>query len=435
MRILLSLLILVVMASDVFGLNLSLGPGLSAKNAMLDVTAMALVIRFVLQGNFKLEIPAIVGSYAVMFVYAALSIVVAALVIQYPHYDLRNSVLTLKINIVDPALLLLTFFYGTRSFEDAKVMTRILLGAFTIASVITITNVYGYTDIGNMEYGDNDLYEANRVYGFFGHANETGALIAVFLPAYVAVAMSEKGAVRFAWLIAMMISVVVLIMTGSRGALAGLLIGVAWAAYLCRKYLSPAKLLRGGLMLMAVGIPIVAAVGAKYGGQFIQRMMSQGSAADVGEVSSGRTDLWAAAIGRMMETPISLITGFGWDVYESMGFALVPHNHYILLWFELGLVGLGCYMLVIRTLVRLALSGLRTGAPELRGYLIALVFGVMILSIAILFEQLYKPWYYIWCYVGITLRFAMLARQRQVTADLAATAPGDMVKPLRTARS
>jgi len=87
---------------------------------------------------------------------------------------------------------LLTFFYGTRSFADTKALTRILLGAFTIASLITITNVYGITDWGEMDYGDNNLYEANRVYGFFGHANETGALIAFFLPAYVAVAMSER---------------------------------------------------------------------------------------------------------------------------------------------------------------------------------------------------------------------------------------------------
>jgi O-antigen ligase len=265
-----------------------------------------------------------------------------------------------------------------------------------------------------MDYGSNDLYEANRVYGFFGHANETGALVAVFLPAYVAVAMSEKGALRFGWLVAMMISVVVLIMTGSRGALAGLLIGGAIGAYMCRRYLTPAKLIRGGMLLAAIGLPVIALLGAKYGADFIQRMVSQGSAADVGEVSSGRTDLWMGAISRMMETPVSLITGFGWNVYDSMGFILVPHNHYILLWFELGLIGIACYLVVIRTLLRSALSGLQTATPEVQSYLIALVFAIMILSVAIIFEQLYKPWYYIWPYMGITLRAALLARRSSV---------------------
>jgi O-antigen ligase len=241
--------------------------------------------------------------------------------------------------------------------------------------------------------------------------------------------------VRFGWLVAMMISAVVLIMTGSRGALAGLFFGGGCAAYMCRKYLPAAKLLRGGLLLGAVGLPIIALVGAKYGAEFFQRVMSQGSAADVGEVSSGRTILWMGAIGRMMETPLSLITGFGWNVYDSMGFSLVPHNHYILVWFELGLVGLGCYLLVIRALVRAALSGLRGGPIEVQPYLIAMVFGLMILSVAIMFEQLYKPWYYIWPYAGMTLRAALLARKQGATSQVAAKKSTELRAKVTASRS
>jgi O-antigen ligase len=418
MRLLLALLILVVMATDVFGLNLGLGPGMSAKNALLDSIALILTIRIVIQRNFKLEIPAIAGAYALMFIYAALSVVVAAVIIQYPHYDLKLSLVTLKTDIMDPALLLLVYFYGSRSVADVKFLTQVLLAAFTVANVLTITNVYGLTDVGSMLYGYNNMYEANRVYGFFGHANETGALIAMFLPAYVAIAMTQTGLVRYGWLGAMMISVVVLIMTGSRGALAGLFLGGGVAAYACRKYLPPAKLLRGGLILTAIGIPIFAVIGARSGGsELIQRIVSQGAAADVGEVSSGRTELWASALGRMMETPMSLISGFGWNVYNSMGFYLVPHNHYILLWFELGLVGLGCYLTVVWTSLRTAFMALRTASVDVQAYLIALIYALAIISVAVFFEQLYKPWYYVWPYVGVTVRLAMLARQRSLVSE------------------
>ncbi len=411
MRILLSLLILTVMASDVFDLNLSLAPGLSVKNAVLNLIAGVLIIRFVIQRNFKIEIPTIVGSYALMFAYAALSIVVADLIIQYPHYYVRGGIVTLKSEIVDPALLLLTYFYGTRSAADAQALTKTLLGAFTVASLLTITNVYGITDVGHMEVGSNNLDEASRIYGFFGHANETGALIAMFLPVYVAIAMSEGPILRLLWVVAMMISVVVLIMTGSRGALAGLFVGGAWAAYLCRRRLPPATLIRGGLLLLAVGLPIVAILGAKYGGEFLHRVVSQSTTADVGDLSSGRTVLWATTFGRMMDTPISLITGFGWHVYDSMGYFLPPHNHYLMQWFDLGLVGLACYVSVIRSVLRHALAGLRAATPEVQGYMVAFVFAVLILSAAIMFEQLFKPWYYIWAYVGVTLRSAVLAQQ------------------------
>jgi O-antigen ligase len=182
-------------------------------------------------------------------------------------------------------------------------------------------------------------------------------------------------------------------------------------------------------------LPIVALIGAKYGAEFLQRVISQGSAADVGEVSSGRTDLWMGAISRMMETPLSLITGFGWNVYDSMGFILVPHNHYILLWFELGLIGMGCYLTVIRTLLQAALSALRTATPEMQSYLVALVISIMILSVAILFEQLYKPWYYIWPYVGITLRIAFLARQESAVPAFAGRNRDQLIGKLPAIRS
>ncbi len=58
------------------------------------------------------------------------------------------------------------------------------------------------------------------------------------------------------------------------------------------------------------------------------------SAADV---SSGRSDIWGRGLEAMMNSPVSLITGFGWDTWSVMGFNIVAHNHYLSLWFELGL--------------------------------------------------------------------------------------------------
>ena len=58
------------------------------------------------------------------------------------------------------------------------------------------------------------------------------------------------------------------------------------------------------------------------------------------EASSGRTEIWLNLLATMFASPITFITGFGWDVYWSMPFRFSPHNHYLALWFNLGLVGL-----------------------------------------------------------------------------------------------
>lgn len=429
MRLLLALLLLAFIFADVSSLDMSLSAGLSVKNLMLNLIALALLIRYAAQRNFNFEIPSILVCFGTMFLYALLSVAVAAWVIEYPHYNALVSILTLKAVIVDPALLLLVFFYGARSVSDVRFLMSVLLGAFSIANLLTITNVYGLTTVGDLHFGDNNQYEANRVYGFFGHANETGALIAILLPAYVALVTAARGAEKWLWAAGMVCSAVVLIMTGSRGALAGLVLGGTIGVFVCQRYLPPMRLLRGLGSYVAAGLPFVIVLGAKYGGEFIQRVVSQGSAVDTAEISSGRTELWAEAIGRMMETPLSLITGFGWNVYDSMGFRLVPHNHYIFLWFELGLIGLSCYLLIVRGLASYAMQALRSADSTERNTLVAFMYALCILSIAIVFEQLYQPWLYIWPYAGLCLRMAFIVKRN--SAEDSAQAAGVRQLPRR----
>jgi O-antigen ligase len=416
MRNLLGVLLVVLTASDVLSLDISLGPGLSLKNALLNALALLLIIRIVLSGKFKVQIPAIVASFAVTFTYAALSIVVAKWVIQYPHYSLVDSIITLKGLIVDQSLLLLTFFYSINSIADGIALLRILLICITVANALTISNVFGLTDIGRMIYGNNDAYEANRVYGFFGHANETGTLIAAMLPAYVAIASYEHGVRRLLWVLGMMLSVVVLIMTGSRGGIVALALGTVWAAIVCRRFVSAKILMARALPYTLIGIPLVVLLGARFGAEFLQRMMSQATSADISDVSSGRTTLWLDAIGRMMETPLSLVSGFGWNVYDSMGFSLIPHNHYIILWFELGLVGLGAFLLIVQRLYVSLTRAVSLADEQTKNFFIAGVFSLSILLVGIFFVQLFRPWLYLWPYFGILLRLSFLARAKLAIA-------------------
>jgi O-antigen ligase len=415
MRLFLILLIAVQTLSDVLGVDFHIGLGLSAKNLLVNLVAFALLWRIAHQEKFRLEVPAIAASFAVMFLYALVTMLLAIWVIQYPHYDIMGSVIALKTEILDPALFFIAFFYATRTQADVKYILRTILVCIGLASLVTIANVYGVTDIGHMPYGDNGNVEGGRVFGFFGHANETGVLMVMLLPAYIAATLTSRGLWRLLLGSSLLLSLVVFVMTGSRGAIVGLVLGGIWGAILCRNYLPPAKILRGAAVVLAVMVPVVALLGAKFGAVFIQRLLSQSTSSDMVDVSSGRNLLWAAAIGRMMETPISLITGFGWNVYDSMGFSLIPHNHYIALWFELGLVGLVCFLLINYTIVRALLSAIKVGDHDARLQSIACVFGVLIMLVGLFVEQLSKPWPYIWPYLALCLRGALLAQARSKT--------------------
>jgi O-antigen ligase len=422
MRLLLTLLLLVLTASDVLAIDVSLGPGLSLKNALLNLLALLLLIRIVVSGGFRIEIPAIVGSLVVVFLYAALSILVASAIIAYPHYNVLASIVQFKTGIVDQTLMLLMFFYGVNQVADGLALLRMLLACVTVANLLTITNVYGLTNVGEMIYGYNNDFEANRVYGFFGHANETGTMIAVMLPGYVALASRQRGIWRLAWIGATMASFVVLIMTGSRGALAAIALGTIWGGVACRGLLPARKLLRGALPYILAGLPVVVGLTAEFGSEFLHRFISLAGAADVGDVSSGRTGLWADAMVRMMESPLSLITGFGWNVYDAMGFVLIPHNHYLMLWFELGLVGLGGFVIVCQRMYVAMMAAIRTLPADERDLYIAGVFSLLIMMVGVFFVQLFRPWLYVWPYLALILRMAVLSRAQLARASVASAA-------------
>jgi hypothetical protein len=102
----------------------------------------------------------------------------------------------------------------------------ILLAYATLGNVVGVFNI-GFTVIGT----EGNL--AGRVYGAFGHANETAALIVCLLPAYIATAQSGRRITALLWVLAGLTSGTLLILTGSRGALVSLALATILGSYLC----------------------------------------------------------------------------------------------------------------------------------------------------------------------------------------------------------
>jgi O-antigen ligase len=112
----------------------------------------------------------------------------------------------------------------------------------------------------------------------------------------------------------------------------------------------------------------------------------------------------------MMNSPVSLITGFGWDTWSVMGFYYVSHNYYLSLWFEIGLVGVVGFLLILRQLVTTALITAAVADAYDRNFIVAFVFSFLILAISIFFVLLFKPWTYLWLYIGLAMRYTVNVR-------------------------
>jgi len=108
-----------------------------------------------------------------------------------------------------------------------------------------------------------------------------------------------------------------------------------------------------------------------------------------------------------------------------MGFTFAVHNHYLWLWFELGVIGLGSYLMVVAQLLITARRAAAIANSETSRYLIAFIYGWLALSFAVLAALLFRPWLYIWAYTAVTMRMALIATQtakepRQSAAPVAA---------------
>jgi len=393
--------------------DLTLTTGLSAKNLIIYMLATFLALRMVIGRTSIMAAGRMQAAFLIQIGYAMFTFLIAALVIKYQNYELIDNAIKLKGGLVDYFIFFLVFLFGVRSLDDGMTVIKWILFGAVFANLATILDTVGVINLGYSERIDG------RTQGALGESNQYAAYIVLFLPGLVAAAVRARGAERLAWLLGTLISCAALVMTASRGGFVGLVIACATAAYLYRHLVSYSRV--AGWVLGSLLVLVVFLSFSKYGGLLTERVFGQTSSIDATEASSGRTEIWAGLLATMFANPVTFITGFGWNVYWSMPFHFSPHNHYLALWFNLGLVGLffGSYLLfsAIGRARRASLHAL----PPVRGQLIAFVLGTVGVATAVFFVDLHKPWFYFWMYGGLVMRLVLCVEQ--APARESSTAP------------
>jgi O-antigen ligase len=421
-KFLLSLLIIILVASQTFSIDASLAPGLSVKNAFLYVIAAGLVLRIVVSGQFKTSLVGLQMSFVFLVAYAIVSWLIALLVIQYPGYELVNSIIQLKVDFIDHAIFLIVFFYGVQSVKDSLAVADVLVACAVVANAITTLDASGVLGLNIIPVRTENIYEIGRVQGAFGEANQHAAMVVMLLPAMVAKVLSGRGVMRLFWASGVLFSLSALLMTVSRGAMVGLLLACIWAAFVFRRFLSLGRFAGWFGAAVAVITVVVLTLSTTYLELLQERLMGLSFDSDATEASSGRTLIWSTALRVMMDSPWTFLTGFGFNVYSTMGFEYAPHNAYLGLLFNLGLPGLVAFLLIIVQAAFAARSAAEIATPAVRAYLIAYVVGFLALCVTIFFVELHEPWLYVWAYTGLMMRVVVCAREEKAAAPRAAPA-------------
>jgi len=419
MRFLLVALIGFLTLSSVFDWDPGPAPGVKIKNAILYLLATGLLFRMAVDRKFVLQLPAMTTSFAVLIGWSILSYLAIVLVIDYPHYDVLKNAFDLKNLAVDQLLFFLVFFYGVRSPKDAMFVLHCLLLSWVLSHLIAVLDATGFVQIGDLERRDD-----GRVQGLVGESNQYGAFVSLTLPALVAAAVATRGVMRWFWGGAALMTMATLLMTVSRGAFVGVIVAGAAGAWMFRRYLSATRIVTwtaGAVLALTL---VVVVIGVTYGELLYARLIGQAMGTDMVGASSGRTEIWSNAIEVMLEHPLTLLTGYGWNAYWSMPFRYSPHNYYLAQWFNLGLPGLVCSLLLLTLAVRTARAAVPYASADSRPILIGFVIATFAFAVAAFFVDLYVPWLYFWAYAGLALRLAVsVSEASPVAATTAEAAP------------
>jgi O-antigen ligase len=428
MRAVLVLVLVVLIGGDILGVEPGLAPGLSLKNAALYLGFGLLLLQRGVTGRPQVQLGWLQGLFLCMVVYAIGTIVFNAILLDTPRHELLEQAIGIKTQLVDRLIMFLLFFYAARTAADVRVVMTCLLAGIALGSLFTVTNVLGLTSIGPTIYGHENEVEGGRVYGYFGHANETGTLLAALFPAYIAMAEGAAGVKRATWIGALAAVALMLLLTGSRGAMVGLVVGGGAAAFACRRHFTPRRVRAWVLLFLAVLLPLLMVVGRDALATLAGRIAMQASGG-VTDASSGRTDLWADGLEAMMDSPWTFITGFGWGGWNAHRFAYIAHNNYLSYWFDLGLPGLLAFVALLAGSMLVARRAISLARDGERGQLIAFLAGIAALSVALVFLNLATPWPYIWAYIALNLRLAVIAMERGRGAERATAGAHGLITP------
>ena len=419
MRFLLIALVLFLTASAVFNFDPGPMPGIKIKNGLLYLIVLGLLLRVTLDRSYRIQLPAVPILFAVLIGYSLLTYVAIVLAIDYPRYETLQAGFILKNTLFDQMMLFLVFFYGLRTNDDALLVLKILLTAWALSHIMAVLDATGMVQLGDIA-----LRRDGRVQGAVGESNQYGAFVALTLPTIIAMVTITRGAWRMFWMAASVITAAALVMTVSRGAFVASAFAVLCGVWMFRRFMPARKLaiwaVCGLIGAVVVGIVVVS---LGFGDLIYQRVVNSGVGADMTQTSSGRTEIWTTVLGVMFETPLTLLTGFGWEAYPTFPFRWVTHNHYLQQFFNLGLVGLITSVLLLVIPIRTMNRAATYARPDVRPLLISFGMGTIALATAVFFVNLYSPWLYYWSYAGIVMRLAANALEAPAYAPVPAAAP------------
>ena len=395
-------LFLVELAAEM-GIQLKslIAEGFSLKNILLYFLILVALVRMAFAGDFNriTKLKGIIIPFVLLILYAAISFLsnyfLGALP---PSYSLYTGIAFVKNELFDVFLFFILYAYFAKSEKNAEWLFRTFFFIIVAGSVITILG----TVIQPLNFfGFND--ESIRPNGPFGEPNQSGAVFAFFIPVMLSQVFTDKTIPKKLYYFAgVTIVMIALLATSSRGGLLAAFFGTGFLFWLLRKQIPARHFVIIALILPFICILAWLILPSEYKALMIERFGFVGEKQiNYYDASAGRTYVWGLGIKSWLKSPV---IGFGWGSFRFLA-RHSSHNSYLEILVGVGLVGLSLYLSILVGYIRRVVRSLKKQSKDERVKLCGFLAGFSGLMVAIFFVNLYKPWLFIWAFLGVSVSY------------------------------
>jgi O-antigen ligase len=306
---------------------------------------------------------------------------------------------------MDPYVL---FIVAYSAIHDEKSIKSLLLALVVVMAVFVGITVLSSFDILSVRRATVDE-RWGRTRGAFAEANQFAAYLVAFIPLLGAFMMTARSTIVRAMLAGvLLVTLYVLLLSGSRGGLVALFVGTGVYYLLYSRHTLPKSLMNLTMVYVAVllvmGLVFFTLPDTTASGLLLKL---SGKFTDVTETdySSGRLETWGAGLKLFMHSPLF---GTGWRTFIPL-VGWNSHNDYILFLVTTGVVGLYLYLLVYVRILKSALECRRLD-PVNRHLYNAFISGFISFMVALLFVNIYNPTYFVLLYAALVLKLGALPK-------------------------
>lgn len=387
------------------GVRISAIPGLSLKNIVLYSLIVSLFVANMMRNKPVIASNSVNVPIVLFIAYCFFSMLATALMNVVPNYSIVSQLIFFK-TYMDPFVLFILTYSILHDEESIKKLLFALVVLLVVFLAITALSAF---DIVNVDRATVDE-KWGRSKGAFAEPNQFAAYLAAFVPLVLAfVFTSTKKVKKVIYISVLVLTIFVLLLTGSRGGLVSLTvaIGVYYTLHSKQPIMKSILNLFGVYFIALVGLVLVffllpdnTANGLmlKISGDFVEDSNT--------DYTSGRLSIWTRALEAFIDSPIF---GTGWQTFIPL-FGGNSHSDYILFLVTTGVVGLGIFLKIFYSMYKDVMKW-RALDSYYSHFYNSYIGGLAAFLVAMIFVNIYNPAYFVMMYSALILRLGAIAAE------------------------